>query len=134
MQKVGILNSSIAKVLADMGHTDQLTIGDCGLPIPDGVKKIDLALRLGQPEFIDVTREVAKYMEIQRIYVAPEMATENPKQWAAMHELFPEDKVEWVVLKNHEELKQMTRNSKAVIRTGEITPFSNVVLESGVIF
>ena len=44
MQKIGILNSEIAKVLADMGHTDTIGIGDCGLPVPDGVKKIDLAL------------------------------------------------------------------------------------------
>ena len=39
MQKIGILNSEIAKVLADMGHTDTIVIGDCGLPVPDGVKK-----------------------------------------------------------------------------------------------
>lgn len=51
MQKIGILNSEIAKVLADMGHTDTIVIGDCGLPVPDGVKKIDLALKLGTPRF-----------------------------------------------------------------------------------
>ena len=32
MQKGGILNSHIAKVLADLGHTDTICIGDCGLP------------------------------------------------------------------------------------------------------
>ena len=94
MQKTGILNSEIAKVLADMGHTDQMTIGDCGLPVPSGVKKIDLALRFGQPSFIDVVSEVAKYMKIEKIYVAPEMEKENPKQWKAMHEVFPETEVE----------------------------------------
>ena len=40
MKKQGILNSEIAKVLADMGHTDTLCIGDCGLPVPADVKKI----------------------------------------------------------------------------------------------
>lgn len=34
MQKIGILNSDIAKVLADLGHTDTIVIGDCGLPVP----------------------------------------------------------------------------------------------------
>lgn len=134
MQKVGILNSNIAKVLADMGHTDQIVIGDCGLPVPTGTPKIDLALRLGEPKFIDVTAEVAKYMEVQKIYVAPETEKENPAQWKALHEVFPEDKVEWVILDSHETLKAMEKTAKAVIRTGEITPFSNVVLESGVIF
>ena len=134
MQKTGILNSEIAKVLADMGHTDQMTIGDCGLPVPSGVKKIDLALRFGQPSFIDVVSEVAKYMKIEKIYVAPEMEKENPKQWKAMHEVFPETEVEWVVLSSHEEFKKLTVNSKAVIRTVETTPFSNVVLQSACIF
>lgn len=134
MQKIGILNSNIAKVLADMGHTDQIAIGDCGLPVPEGTPKIDLALRLGEPKFIEVVREVAKYMEVQKIYVAPETETQNPAQWAALHEVFPEDKVEWAVLDSHETLKKMEKTAKAVIRTGEITPFSNVVLESGVIF
>lgn len=133
MQKTGILNSSIAKVLADMGHTDQIVIGDCGLPVPQGTPKIDLALRLGQPKFIDVVREVAKYMIIQKIYVAPETEKENPAQWAALHEVFPEDQVEWAVLDSHEALKKMEGQAKAVIRTGENTPFSNVVLESGCI-
>ena len=73
MQKIGILNSHIAKVLSDLGHTDQITIGDCGLPVPDNVLKIDLALTLGKPEFIEVVIEVAKYMQVERIYVAKEM-------------------------------------------------------------
>lgn len=41
MKKNGILNSDISKVLADLGHTDYIVIGDCGLPIPNQVKKID---------------------------------------------------------------------------------------------
>lgn len=66
MQKVGILNSDIAKVLADLGHTDKICVGDCGLPVPSGVKKIDLALRLGEPPFIEVIKEMAKYMQIEK--------------------------------------------------------------------
>lgn len=134
MQKIGILNSHIAKILCDMGHTDQICVGDCGLPVPEGVRKIDLALTLGTPPFMDVVREMAKYMEIQKIYVAPEMETKNPNQWKALHEVFPENQVEWVVLDSHETFKAQTKDVKAVIRTGEITPFSNVILESGVIF
>ena len=107
MNKYGILNSSIAKVLADLGHTDKICIGDCGLPVPNGVEKI---------------------------YLAPETASKNPKQWEALKEVFPEDKVEWVMLKDHEQLKAMEKDCKTVIRTGEVTPFSNIILQSGVIF
>lgn len=134
MQKVGILNSSIAKVLADMGHTDMLCIGDCGLPVPKDTPKIDLALRLGTPSFMEVAAEVAKYMKVEKIFIAPETKMKNPKQWEALQAVFPPDEIEWVLLSGHEELKQMERSCKAVIRTGETTPFSNVILGSGVIF
>ena len=105
MQKVGILNSSIAKVLADLGHTDKICVGDCGLPVPAGVQKIDLALRLGEPPFIEVIKEMAKYMQIEKIYLAPETKIQNPAQWKALQEVFPESEVEWVMLESHEELK-----------------------------
>lgn len=131
MQKIGILNSEIAKVLADMGHTDTIVIGDCGLPVPDGIKKIDLALKLGTPRFLEVVEELAKYMEIEKIHVAAEMQSKNEECWQQMHKLF--DGKEWIVT-DHEHFKQATKTAKAVIRTGETTPFANVILHSGVIF
>ncbi len=132
MQKVGILNSSIAKVLANLGHTDTIVIGDCGLPVPAGVPKIDLALKLGTPSFMDVVKEVAKYMEIEKVEIAAEMQDKNTIVYEAMKELF--SKQEWIVDENHEAFKAATKNAKAVIRTGEITPFANVILHSNVIF
>lgn len=53
MKEHGILNSEISKRLSDLGHTDLIAVGDCGLPI-DSDKKIDLALKLGEPKFINV--------------------------------------------------------------------------------
>lgn len=44
MKRHGILNSHISKVLTDLGHTDMVVIADAGLPIPDGVPRIDLSL------------------------------------------------------------------------------------------
>jgi hypothetical protein len=39
-------------------------IADCGLPIPNGVKKIDLALDFGKPSFLDV-------FHIKSIFLTP---------------------------------------------------------------
>ena len=47
MHKNCMLNSDINRVLGELGHTDRLCIGDCGLPVPAGVEKIDLALKKG---------------------------------------------------------------------------------------
>jgi D-ribose pyranase len=35
---------------------------------------------------------------------------------------------------SHEEFKRLTNNVKAVIRTGEVTPYANCILQAGVIF
>ena len=40
MKKNGILNSDISRVLSYMGHTDQIAVGDCGLPIPEETERI----------------------------------------------------------------------------------------------
>ena len=132
MQKVGILNSAIAKVLADLGHTDTIVIGDCGLPVPAGVPKIDLALKLGTPSFMEVVAEIEKYMEIEKVEIAAEMEDRNPAVYAAMKDLF--QKQQWIVDENHEKFKAETAKAKCVIRTGEITPYANVILHSNVIF
>ncbi|QHS23391.1 D-ribose pyranase [Virgibacillus sp. MSP4-1] len=129
MKKHGILNSDISAILSNLGHTDQIAIADCGLPIPDHVPKIDLALRLGQPTFLDVLHEVLEDMEVEKMIWAKEIKGKNTKLHNQMeNQQIPFDYV------THEELKEACKHVKAVIRTGECTPYANVILQSGVIF
>ena len=55
--------------MADLGHTDTIVISDCGLPVPAGVQKIDLALKPGTPSFMEVVAEVAKNMVIEKVEI-----------------------------------------------------------------
>lgn len=130
MKKHGILNSHIAKVLADLGHTDTIVIADAGLPVPDGVLKIDVALTPGTPSFQEVVKVVAADMVIEKMYLASEMKEINPGQYEFMKQ-FQEIDAEFV---EHERLKQMTANAKVVIRTGEMTAYSNCIFQAGVFF
>ena len=137
MKKGGILNSDISRVLSYMGHTDRICIGDCGLPVPDETERIDLALRFGVPSFIEVLKEVAKDMKIECIILAEEIKTQNPEQLAAILSFFEENETDSkpsVEFVSHAELKKMTQDCKAVIRTGEVSPYSNIILQSGCIF
>jgi D-ribose pyranase len=129
LKKHGILNSEIAKVLADLGHTNTIVIADCGLPVPAGVKKIDLALELGKPSFLEVLQAVERDMVIEKVILAEEMAEKNPQLFSIVREKFP--KIETV---SHEELKRLSKEAAAVIRTGEATPYANIILQAGVIF
>ena len=133
MKKAGILNSDISRVLSYMGHTDCIAIGDCGLPIPETVERIDLALKFGVPGFMETLATVAEDMKIEKIVLAEEIKTQNPKVLAEVEELFAGQNVE-VQFVSHVELKALTRDCRAVIRTGETTPYANIILQSGCIF
>ena len=133
MKRHGILNSDISRVLSYMGHTDCICIGDCGIPIPDETERIDLAVKFGVPTFMDVLKEVGNDMKIEKIVFAEEIKEHNPQVLAEITEYFKGQDVE-VEYVSHVGLKQMTRECKAVIRTGETTPYANIILQSGCIF
>ena len=131
MKKYGILNSNIAKLVDDLGHMDWVCIGDLGLPVPKGVDKIDLALRKGSPSFLEVLKEYSDHVLIEKIFLAEEIKEQNTEQWQAVLDLLGSNIIiEYI---SHEELKAMNTKVKAVIRTGEDTPYSNIILQSGVI-
>ncbi|KAF0340390.1 D-ribose pyranase [Pediococcus acidilactici] len=131
MKKTKVINSDISRVIAQMGHFDKLSIGDAGMPVPAGTKKIDLAVDNGIPSFTQVLLNVLEELEVQRIYLAEEIKTENPKMLESIQEIMPNVPVTFIP---HSEMKQDLNNCRAFIRTGEMTPYSNIILESGVVF
>lgn len=133
MKKAGILNSDISRVLSYMGHTDCIAIGDCGLPVPDEVERIDLALAFGEPTFMRTLEVVAADMKVEKIVLAEEIREQNPAVLRAVEALFAGQEIE-VEFVPHTEFKNRTHECKAVIRTGETTPYANIILQSGCIF
>ena len=127
MKKNGILNADISRVLSYMGHTDRIAVGDCGLPIPEETERIDLALKFGTPRFMEVLETLVSDMKVERIVLAEEIKTQNPEILAQILELLPEVPVDYVP---HEELKRQTKDCRAVIRSGETTPYANIILQS----
>ncbi len=135
MKRNGILNSSISNVLSSMGHTNSICIGDCGLPIPDETKRIDLALRFNIPSFLETLDVVTDDMAVESYILAEEIKDRNPEMVGSIRSMmkkkFP-DAVECFI--SHEDLKEETKTCKAVIRTGETTAFANIILVSACIF
>lgn len=130
MKENGILNSEISKRLSDLGHTDLIAVGDCGLPI-DPDKKIDLALKLGEPKFIDVLEVLLEDFGCEQYILASEIKKENPGQEAAIKNLLEDVPSDYI---SHEDFKKKLDDVKFVIRTGENTPYSNIILKSKNIF
>ena len=131
MKKTIVINSDISRVIAQMGHFDKLSIGDAGMPVPRGTEKIDLAVDNGIPSFMDVLNNVLEELEVQKIYLAEEIKENNPKILTQITDRLPNTPVEFIP---HSDMKAELNNCHAFIRTGEMTPYANILLESNVVF
>lgn len=131
MKKNGILNSDIASVLSYLGHTDRIIIADAGLPVPNHIPRIDLAVKPGLPSFLEVLDAIRDDMHIEKIILAEEIQSQNPKIFKAINQSFETCEKSFV---SHEKFKKLSHNVKAIIRTGEITPFANIILQANVFF
>jgi len=131
LKKIGVLNQDISEVIAGMGHMDMLVVGDAGLPIPLGVRRIDLAVKEGVPGFLETVEAIASELQVERIVVAEETGRVSPHIREALSRIFDGVPIEDI---SHARLKELCKQAVAVVRTGEFTPYANVVLVSGVVF
>jgi D-ribose pyranase len=128
MKKTALINSEISHVIASLGHTDMLVVADAGLPIPSNSQRIDLALTQGIPAFLDTLRVVLQEMHVERAFVSEDVLTVSPKIYESICALLGAVPVKPIP---HEEFKKMTASAKAIVRTGEFTPYANVILVAG---
>jgi D-ribose pyranase len=131
MRRTGLQHGRLSAIVAAMGHGDRLVIADPGLPVPAGVECVDLAVCAGVPGFMDVLRAVAAELAIEGIVIAEELAAGNP---ALAREIGGATGRGDGTIVPHEEFKRMTREATAIVRTGEFTPYANVILVGGVAF
>ena len=132
MKKAKLLNAALSHLVAQLGHNDMIVIGDAGLPVPPGVPCIDLAVMRGLPRIDQVLEALESEMQVERLVLATESLQANGSQmpnWLpAVWRDLPTEQV------SHEEFKVRNAKARAVIRTGECTPYANVMLVAGVAF
>lgn len=131
MKKDRLLNPEIVSAVAALGHTEYFCIADCGLPIPQGVKVIDVSIVAGKPSFLELVDAIRNELVIESTILASEIDEKNGNLAAQMNERFghlPCKKVP------HEEFKELTKKAKCIIRTGENTSYANVIFIGGVNF
>jgi D-ribose pyranase len=130
MKRTTLLHAELSRVIAGMGHGDLLVIGDAGLPIPPGPQCIDLAVMRGVPSFADVLTAVLSELQVERAVVAQEACGPDgalPGWCGQLLPLVPDTVA-------HAQFKQLCLRAKAMVRTGECTPYMNVLLYAGVAF
>lgn len=134
MKKTPLLNVALSQLVASLGHGDMLVIGDAGLPVPPGVKLIDLALTHGIPDFVSTLNVVLSEMQVERHVLAEEILQKQPSALKTLDALDAEGALgrrEWLA---HDQFKVLSRQARAIVRTGECQPYCNIVLVAGVTF
>lgn len=129
MKRAGILNGDLAGAMARLGHTDQVLVCDSGMPLPQGAPVVDLAFLPGIPGFAEVLDGVLTELVVEGAIAAQEVETGNKECNA-----FLDDRLPGLTYVPHEELKLLAHSVKLIIRTGEATPYANVILRCGVAF
>lgn len=139
MKKTQLLHPDISYLIATLGHGDQITIADAGLPIPDTVTRIDLALVPGIPSFLQTVAAVLQELHCQQVVLAKEfkqLSSPMHDDLIALLSLHTNTTPSSLSLAyvDHEHFKEQALKSRAVIRTGEFTPYANLIFISGVVF
>lgn len=102
---------------------------DAGFAIPGEVEVIDISLGENNPMVLTVLAELQKFFSVEKMIMANQTKETSPSLFAAISQSFGGNiPVETL---DHAELKQLAKNVKAVIRTGDFTAYGNVVLVSG---
>ena len=120
-------------IIASLGHTDQMVIGDAGLPLPRNAEIVDLAVSANIPRFLEVLKAVLQELVVEKAIVATEIQKINHGVWDEIKKLLNGVELEFVT---HDEFKRLYResNNTVFVRTGESTPYANIILISGVNF
>lgn len=127
MKKHGILNGPLSGAIATLGHGDLVVVADCGLPLPPNGPVIDLALVPGTPSFTAVVEALLDELVIESALAAQECQGGPAQGWIL-------DRLSAVEYVPHEQLKNLTATAKVLVRTGEATPYANLILRCGVPF
>jgi D-ribose pyranase len=134
MKKTPLLNIALSRLIASLGHGDKVVIGDAGLPVPPGVELIDLALTPGIPDFVSTLKVLLSEMQVESHVLAREILDKQPSALVVLDELNAAGSLGQRELLSHEQFKVLTRQARAVVRTGECQPYCNIVLVAGVTF
>jgi len=133
MKKNGILNSELSKIVAEMGHGNKLVICDAGLPIPLNSRKLDLAVSRNIPGFLDTLKVVMQELVVESVIIADELISVNHGVYDGIKDLVKDTEL---TKAPHEEFKSIYQSEADVVfvRTGETSPYANIILVCGVDF
>ena len=131
MIQTGILNPHVLDLIARVRHTNTLVISDWAFPFWPEIETVDISLTHNIPTVLDVLHLLKQNYKIGKIWQAEEfLATNTEDKIKAFDTSFAEIPDVQVTRLGHNDLKKMVPQAIGLIRTGDATPYGNIILES----
>ncbi len=128
MLQSGILNPRVLDLIARIRHTNTLVISDWAFPFWPEIETVDISLTHNIPTVLDVLDLLTPVFKIGRIWQADEFVTCNPPEtvdgFAASFGSIP------LTREPHSDFKKRVPRAIGLIRTGDVTPYGNIIIES----
>ncbi len=128
MIKTGILNPAILSLVSRVRHTNTLVIADRGFPFWPQIETVDISLVDDVPTVLQVLKALLPNFKAGRAWMAEEFLSHNSEeQAAAVRNVLGAIPLE---LLPHVDFKLGVPRAIGLIRTGDATPYANIILES----
>lgn len=127
MKRGGVINQRLSEQIAGLGHTDYFMICDAGFPIPEGMERVDLALAFEIPTLKQCLKAVLDEVVVEKVCIADEMEKYNRDGYGYIKNVFVNQPVECMP---QNLLVRMAKKCRFILRSGELAPYSNVILQA----
>lgn len=123
-----ILNPAVLDLIAKVRHTNTLVISDKGFPFWPQIETIDISLTDDIPSVNQVLEVLLEDFIVGKVWMAEQFKEVNSKEVVAERIKILGD-VE-IKFEDHDEFKKRVPNAIGLIRTGGVTSYSNIIVES----
>lgn len=125
----GILNPALLALLARVRHTNSLAIADCDFPSWPGLETVDVSLTRGFPTVLQVLKAIQPNWRCGAAFMAKEFLDHNDKR--TRNAFVRACRGMELQFEPHLDFKKRVPGAVGLIRTGDATIYSNMVLVSG---
>ena len=133
-----IIPPELLKILMEMGHGDEIVIGDGNFPAASIAQRLVRCDGHGVPELLDAILQLFpldKYVEapVSLMAVVPGDTVPTPVIWETYKEIVSKYETTQIEFLERFAFYERAKTAYAVVATGESAIYANVILKKGVV-
>ncbi|HTG45117.1 MAG TPA: RbsD/FucU family protein [Verrucomicrobiae bacterium] len=124
----GIINPQLSHLLCRIRHTNALVIADAAFPFWPQIETVDLTLVRGIPTIAQVLAAILPNFKAGAVHMAQEFESHNDTETRNLFRAALRDVP--LHFQPHNDFKKRVPDAIGLIRTGDTTPYGNLILIS----